>query len=185
MAEHPTIAPPSAGTAPVLVRSARPEEYAAAGALVADVYAAAGYAHGGYLDVLRDAACRAAVAELLVATDAAGRVVGTVTYAAGGTPFADIAGPDEAEFRMLAVDPAARGRGVGAALVRWCVARAWAQGKRRLAMSTQPGMADAHRLYQRLGFRRAPERDWSPEPGLSLRVYAIDIGEDGRGGHPR
>lgn len=165
--------------APVSVRPARPGEHASAGQLVADAYAAAGYAHGAYLDVLRDAAGRSAVAEVvvLVAVEAGGRVLGTVTYAAGGTPFADVAAPDEAEFRMLAVDSKARGRGVGEALVRSCLDRARANGKRRLVMSTQPGMTTAHRLYERLGFRRAPDRDWSPasEPGLRLRVYAREV----------
>ncbi|MDP9365209.1 MAG: GNAT family N-acetyltransferase, partial [Chloroflexota bacterium] len=87
------------------------------GDLVADVYAAEGFAHGDYVDVLRDAARRAAEADLLVAVDPGGRVVGTLTFAPGGTRWADVAAPDEAEFRMLAVPPAARGRGVAERLV--------------------------------------------------------------------
>lgn len=176
---------PDDASAAVTVRIATPAEYAAAGALVAAVYAAEGRADGPYLAVLRDAAGRAAVADLLVATDPAGRLLGTVTYAAGGSPLADIAAPGEAEFRMLAVAPETRGRGVGAALVRACVDRARAQAKRHLVMSTQPEMRTAHRLYERLGFARAPERDWSPEPGLNLRVYAIDLVGDGIGNDPR
>jgi len=169
---------PDETAAVVTVRIARPDEYAVAGDLVAAVYGAAGYAAGPYLDVLRAAARRAAVADLLVAVDAAGRILGTLTYASGGTPLADVAAADEAEFRMLAVDPAARGRGVGAALVRAALQRARTQGKRRLVMSTQPAMRPAHRLYERLGFARAPERDWSPEPGLNLRVYARELATD-------
>lgn len=78
--------PPPAAPGAVSIRLARPDEYAAAGDLVADVYGAAGYAAGPYLGVLRDAARRAAIADLLVAVDAAGRVLGTLTYAPGGTP---------------------------------------------------------------------------------------------------
>jgi hypothetical protein len=37
--------------------------------------------------------------------------------------------------------------------------------------STEP----AHRLYQRLGFVRCPERDWSPLPGVELVVYRLDL----------
>ena len=162
------------------VRDARAEEYAAAGDLVAEVYGAEGFADAPYLAVLRDAGRRAAEADLLVATDRAGRILGTVTYAPGGTAWADIAGADEAEFRMLAVAPGARRHGVGGRLVRACVERARAQGKRRLVLSSQPTMDSAHHLYERLGFVRAPERDWSPEPGLNLRVYAMELGPKGK-----
>jgi ribosomal protein S18 acetylase RimI-like enzyme len=171
--------PPAATAGPdgIEIRLARPAEYAAAGDLVADVYAAEGFAHGAYVDVLRDAARRAAEADLLVAVDAGGRVVGTLTFAPGGTPWADVAGPDEAEFRMLAVLPAARGRGIAERLVRASIERARAGGHRRLVLSSQPEMRAAHRLYERLGFARTPERDWSPEPGMRrLRVFVLDLG---------
>ena len=36
---------------------------------------------------------------------------------------------------MLAVDPAFRGQGVGAALVEWCVARARDSGRRALSFT--------------------------------------------------
>jgi ribosomal protein S18 acetylase RimI-like enzyme len=169
----PTAAPIS--ITPVLVRVAHPEEYEAIGNLVADVYRDEEFVHGAYLDVLRDAAGRAAAAELLVAIAPDGQLAGTITYAAGGTPFADVAGPDEAEFRMLAVAPAARGHGVGERLVQACITRAHGQGRERLVISTQAEMQRAHRLYERLGFVRAPERDWSPEPSVQLRVYRLDL----------
>ena len=160
---------------PVTVRLARPAEYAAVGELTGAVYDAEGFAHGDYLPVLRDAASRAATADLLVAVDAAGRLLGTVTCILGGTPYADVARPGEAEFRMLAVRPEARGEGIGELLVRACIARAWDAGARRLVISTQPEMATAHRLYERLGFTRSPERDWSPEPGVDLRTYTLEL----------
>jgi hypothetical protein len=36
-------------------------------------------------------------------------------------------------------------------------------------------MTSAHRLYERLGFTRLPERDWSPMPGIDLLVYCRDL----------
>jgi hypothetical protein len=33
----------------------------------------------------------------------------------------------------------------------------------------------AHRLYERLGFTRLPQRDWSPVPGIDLLVYATEL----------
>jgi len=160
----------------VIVRVARPEEYELVGELAARVYLDEGFvpADHVYLATLRDAASRAAKAELLVAEDGAGQVLGSVTFAADGSPYAE-AGPGEASFRMLVVDPAARGRGVGEALVRACIERATRAGARMLRLSTQPKMHAAHRLYQRLGFTRTPEHDWTPGPGVDLRTYALPL----------
>jgi hypothetical protein len=36
-------------------------------------------------------------------------------------------------------------------------------------------MTAAHRLYERLGFTRLPERDWTPLPGVDLLVYSLDL----------
>jgi ribosomal protein S18 acetylase RimI-like enzyme len=52
-----------------------------------------------------------------------------------------------------------------------CLDRARVAGKRRMVISTDPRMASAHRLYERLGFTRLPERDWSPMAGVDLMVY--------------
>ncbi|GGJ10879.1 hypothetical protein GCM10010121_021540 [Streptomyces brasiliensis] len=61
---------------------------------------------------------------------------------------------------MLAADHPARGRGVGDALVRVCVERArGVEGCARIVLSTQRTMRTAHRIHERLGFVRVPERD--------------------------
>jgi ribosomal protein S18 acetylase RimI-like enzyme len=95
-------------------------------------------------------------------------------FIASDSPYAEITDEGEAEFRMLVVDPAARGRGLGEALVRACIERARALGSPRLRLSTLPLMTAAHRLYERLGFVRTPERDWSP-PTVRLLSYALDL----------
>ncbi len=162
----------------MLIRPATPDEYGAIGELAVRVYLAERYirADSHYPAVLRDVASRAEKAELVVAVDGDGRVLGTVTYARGDSPYAETTeGPDEAAFRMLVVDPAARGRGVGAALVGWCVERARADGVRVLRLSTQPEMAAAGRLYQRFGFTRTPHKDWVPEPHVRLLTYAMEL----------
>lgn len=166
------------------IRRAAPEEYALLGELTAQAYLGDGLLGGGeddpYLARLRDVAGRAAVAEPLVAADHTGTVLGGVTYAPPGSPLCDVATPDEAEFRMLAVARAGRGRGAGEALVRACVARARATaGVTALALSTQPAMTGAHRIYRRLGFARTPERDWMPVPDLTLLTYRLDLGSGG------
>ncbi|WP_030704037.1 MULTISPECIES: GNAT family N-acetyltransferase [unclassified Streptomyces] len=163
----------------VTIRAAAPAEHAALGAITAEAYLGDGLLDGPgdpYLARLRAVERRAAEAEVLVAVDPEGALLGGVTYAAPGTPWRDIAGPDEAEFRMLAVARAGRGRGVGEALVRACVERARAaEGVRALVLSTQPAMLPAHRIYRRLGFLRTPGRDWEPVPGLRLMTFRLPL----------
>ncbi|HEX6935200.1 MAG TPA: GNAT family N-acetyltransferase, partial [Actinomycetes bacterium] len=83
--------------------------------------------------------------------------------------------PGEAEFRMLAVAPDARGRGVGGALAQWCVDRAREQGCTAVALSSLPEMQTAHRIYERMGFVRAPDRDWWPSQQTQLIVYLLEL----------
>jgi ribosomal protein S18 acetylase RimI-like enzyme len=129
----------------------------------------------GYVDKLRDAATRDREAELWVAVDDDDAVLGTVTVCHDGSPWREIGRGDEGEFRMLAVAPAAQGQGIGAELVRLCIDRFRESGAPGIALSTLPQMAAAHRLYERHGFVRAPERDWSPVPGVDLVVYHLDL----------
>ncbi|MGP4026970.1 GNAT family N-acetyltransferase [Actinomadura sp. 3N407] len=159
---------------PVIVRPARPDEYDLIGDLTVEVYVDGGLVSpaSSYVGMLRDAAARAAESELLVA-EIGGEVAGAVAYCPPGSPYAEVAGPDEAEFRMLAVREKARGRGVGRAMVRACADRARAAGLTGLRLSTGPDMTAAHRLYERMGFVRTPDRDWAPVPGVDLITYAL------------
>jgi ribosomal protein S18 acetylase RimI-like enzyme len=160
---------------PVEVRVARPGELAAVGRLTVRAYAEFVPAASPYARLLGDAADRADRAELLVAVDDGGELLGTATLVAGNGPYAERAGPGDAELRMLAVDPSARQRGVGAALVQAVLDRAADGGARRLVLSTLPAMAAAHRLYQRFGFRRAPALDHRPVPGVELLAFTLDL----------
>jgi ribosomal protein S18 acetylase RimI-like enzyme len=156
------------------IRRADPADFQRVGELTVRAYVEDGHIaeSAAYAAVLADAATRAESAELWVAVDDAdGDVLGSVTFAPPGCSFVEVAGPGEGEFRMLAVAPDSRGRGVGEALVRQCLGRARDLGLDGLAMSTQPTMASAHRIYERLGFERTPERDWEPVPGVELITY--------------
>ncbi|MFF5250512.1 GNAT family N-acetyltransferase [Streptomyces leeuwenhoekii] len=166
----------------IVIRRAGPGDYAPLGEITANAYLEDGLLDFGeadtYLGELRDVARRAAAAEVLAAVEGE-RVVGGVTFVPSGGPMADIARPGEAEIRMLAVAHAARGRGVGEALVRACADRARAvEGCVRVVLSTQRTMRTAHRLYERLGFVRTPERDWNPLPevdDITLLTYALTL----------
>ena len=158
------------------VRAARAEELDAVGELTAAAYVADGMdPDDSYVEVLADAARRATDAELLVAVDADERLLGTVTMCEPGTPWAEVSRPGELEFRMLAVTPAARGRGVGERLTRAVVDRARERGAHRVVLCSSDYMDVAHRLYRRLGFTRLPCRDWQPVPGLQLLAFALEL----------
>jgi ribosomal protein S18 acetylase RimI-like enzyme len=88
-------------------------------------------------------------------------VLGVVILLHPDSSLRQVALDGEAEFRLLAVRPSARGRRVGEALVSQCVRRAAAPplSARALVLWTQPRMTAAQRLYERLGFRRTPQRD--------------------------
>lgn len=159
------------------VRLAEIGELPEIGAISIAAYRADGFLADGspYAARLADTASRHRDAELLVATDETDRLLGTVTVCRPGTPYAQVAAHDELEFRMLAVHPEARGRGAGQALVDSVLDRARAEGFRGVALSTGPTMLTAHRLYQRLGFRRAPDRDWPVNERVSLLVFELEL----------
>ena len=156
----------------VIVRDARPDELAGIGDLRVAAYRADGFlpATSTYVATLRTLGADGQ-GEVLAAVDG-GQVVGTVMLQ--GWPAGQMArGPGEAEVRALAVDPHARGRGVGAALVTAVIERAAGQGIRHLVLLTLPEMRAAHQLYTRAGFGRLPDRDWSPRPGAILLAYGL------------
>ncbi|MFC9844999.1 GNAT family N-acetyltransferase [Streptomyces sp. NPDC060223] len=166
----------------IVIRRARPEDYDTVGEITAQAYLGDGLLDfgesDGYLAELRDVAKRAAAAEVLVAVEGS-QLLGGVTFVPAGGPMSDIARPGEAEIRMLAVARPARGRGAGESLVRACIARArTTDGCERVVLSTQRTMHTAHRIYERLGFTRNPQRDWNPVPHLDdilLLTYELPL----------
>ncbi|MFF4949312.1 hypothetical protein ACWC2K_21835 [Streptomyces chattanoogensis] len=87
----------------ITIRPARPAEFAAVGDLLVEVYLADGLLAFGesdpYAAVLRKVAHRAEHAEVLVAVEPPrGAVLGAVTFAAHGSPYAELAGPGEGDW---------------------------------------------------------------------------------------
>jgi ribosomal protein S18 acetylase RimI-like enzyme len=114
-----------------------------------------------YLTSALDVASRMDGAEVLVA-ELNGRVVGTITfYPNANDEGMPIGFPSHtAGIRATAVDPSARGHGIGRALVDACIERACATGLSRIALHTADFMVAAVALYEKAGFRRAPEYDY-------------------------
>ncbi len=127
-----------------------------------------------YRDRLADVARRDREAEVWVALEGE-ELLGNVTVCPPGSPWCELAADGEGEFRMLAVAPTAQGRGVGHALAALVVERFRRDGARAVVLSSLPAMAGAHRIYERLGFVRAPHRDWSPGAGVDLLAYRLDL----------
>jgi ribosomal protein S18 acetylase RimI-like enzyme len=130
-----------------------------------------------YEDELLDVAGRLATNPVFGAFDG-DEPVGCVTFVPDATSaHAEDLEDDEAAFRMLAVARNAQGRGVGEALVRACLDLARDDGKRAVFIYSGDWMTTAHRLYERLGFVRVPQRDWRlDDPPILLLGLARALG---------
>jgi predicted N-acetyltransferase YhbS len=159
------------------IRRARREDYAAVGEVTLAAYEPLlGAAGASYAERLRNAEARDHEAELWVAVAPDDReVLGTVTLCREGSPWREIGVADEGEFRMLAVAPHAQGQGIGEALARHVIDRFREEGAVAVVLSSTPLMDAAHRLYERLGFGRCPERDWEPLPGVELLAFRLEL----------
>jgi predicted N-acetyltransferase YhbS len=106
-------------------------------------------------------------------------LVGTVLLLPAGIPLTRPTGLHTTltwpEIRLLAVAPAARGHGVGAALVRECLRRGRQAGAAAVTLHTTDMMPVAQAMYQRMGFERAPQLDFEPSPGITIKGYRFDF----------
>ena len=107
---------------------------------------------------------------MVVAVDERGGFVG---MASGGPAWDDM---DGAALYGMWVDPAARGQGVGEALIGVIASWAQASGYERLGLGVTIGNDTAVRLYERLGFEdtglRFPLRD---DTSLVVRYLATRL----------
>jgi GNAT superfamily N-acetyltransferase len=147
----------------VLIRLAVPEEYAVIGELREAAYSNDYEISGHYRVALRDVAADSAGQaghEVWVAVDRHdGRLLGTVTVPRPGGHISELGRDGELDFRLLAVDPTARRRGIGWLLVEHVIALAAERGDRRVVMNSGPEMTGAHQLYYAMGFTRLMERE--------------------------
>lgn len=159
-----------------VVRPARDEEYDAVGRLCVEAYDAAHQLEPGspYAATLVDARGRADDSIVLVA-ERDGELVGTVTICLPGSESREIGQEDEVEFRFLAVAPQAWRTGVADALVRVVEEHAVEVGATTLAICVRDTNTGAAAMYERRGFTRVPERDWSPRPGVDLLVLTREV----------
>jgi GNAT superfamily N-acetyltransferase len=169
----------------VLIRPIRPEEHYALGELTVAAYHSLPDVmdhQDAYDRQLRDVARRAETSCVLVAVGSEGELLGGVTYVCGpDDPYSEELTEGEAGMRMLAVDPARQGQGIGRLLAQACLDRARAAGRKCLVLHTGAWMPGAIALYEKMGFVRKPEIDFAPAPGIDLIAYSFDltVGEPG------
>jgi ribosomal protein S18 acetylase RimI-like enzyme len=104
-----------------------------------------------------------------------GRILGTIMLQGRQDGGQLVSSEHEAEIRALAVAPQGQGKGTGSALLQAAIAHAERAGVRNLVLLTQADMRAAQHLYRRAGFRRLPDRDWSPRPGITLVAYGLPL----------
>jgi len=108
-----------------------------------------------------------------------GRIVAAVLLYPAGARLVSTGGGSMTltfpEVRLLAVAPSARGQGIGALLMDECVRRARESGAEALTLHTTDMMRAAMQLYERLGFRRMPELDFEPAPGVTVKGFRLDL----------
>jgi GNAT superfamily N-acetyltransferase len=163
----------------IIIRPAVEADFDSIARITKDSYLAAGYfdsADHPYMQQIQEVAARAAKATIWVA-ERNRQVVGSVTLALAGEPYADIALEDELEFRMLVVDPGVQRSGAGQAMVKAIIEHARSlDGIKGVALTTGRTWESAHGLYRKTGFRRVPERDWLiPGTDIKLLVYRLDV----------
>jgi GNAT superfamily N-acetyltransferase len=111
-----------------------------------------------------------------------GVILGSVLLYPPGTAFST---SDEGpltcpEVRLLAVAPDARGQGIGTALMKECIRRARRMGAVCLNLHTTDMMRVAMRMYERMGFVRAPELDFHPDPSVTVKAYRLKLEDVGK-----
>jgi GNAT superfamily N-acetyltransferase len=93
-----------------------------------------------------------------------------------GCVFCVAADEQTAQLRTLLVDPAARGRGLGARLVDECLRFAGQAGYERVKLWTNDPLSSARKIYLSRGFRlveEEPHRSFGAT--LTGQVYELDL----------
>jgi GNAT superfamily N-acetyltransferase len=162
----------------VEIRPVRPEEYEEAGRVTRLAYEE--FNDPGdddwedYLRRVADVSGRAPLMPVLVAAEE-DRILGSATLEVGDGIGDDPLEPGTANLRMLGVDPGARGRGVGRALVEACIEWTRDAGLDAITLHTTALMTAAHQLYASMGFVRDTARDWDVTPTFTLYAYRLNL----------
>lgn len=132
-----------------------------------------------YRAEIADVRSRMPFSQLIVAEHEAA-LRGAVTFYPDATKSQHQGWPDGfTEIRLLSVDPAVRGLGIGRLLTDECIRRAKDLGAHTIGLHTSHLMWVARDMYERMGFVRAPQYDFTPDPvdmpDLIAIAYTLEI----------
>jgi GNAT superfamily N-acetyltransferase len=119
--------------------------------------------------------------EILVALTPDDNIAGAVVYfsdmkyyGSGGTATRE---ENASGFRLLAVDPARRGHGIGSILIDECIQKAVFEKHSQIIIHTTEAMQRAWKMYERRGFQRSADLDFMqgglPVFGFRLKLSSI------------
>jgi ribosomal protein S18 acetylase RimI-like enzyme len=153
------------------IRNAKPHEFSDIGKLMVRVYSQLdGFPketeQPNYYQMLASvgALTNKPETELLVAVSPENKIAGAVVYfgdmqhyGSGGTATQE---QNSSGFRLLAVDPAARGQGIGKLLTQACIRKAQGKKSKQLIIHTTQAMQIAWKMYESTGFKRSEDLDF-------------------------
>ena len=116
--------------------------------------------------------------ELLVAATSDNKILGAVVYfgdmkyyGSGGTATKE---QNASGFRLLAVNPSIRGKGIGKLLTLECINKARIKKQKQVVIHTTKAMMTAWKMYENMGFKRSEDLDFMqselPVFGFRLRL---------------
>ena len=133
--------------------------------------------YDAYMRDLRELVASRADKDFLVA-EVDGRLLGAVAFYRDASLQGWKLPHEWAGMRALAVDPEARGRGIGRQLAEACVLWAWRIGRAVISLHNSEFQAPARKLYLQMGFQRCPQFDFNvgdlPDLNLKGERLAID-----------
>lgn len=167
------------------IREAKPEEYSQLGDLMVMVYSQLeGFPKQdeipGYYHVLKNVGefTKQPKVKLFVAVSKLGKVDGGLVYfgdmkyyGAGRKPTTS---QKAAAFRLLAVNPEIRGKGLGKLLINACINQAKKEGHKHLVIHSTKSMMIAWNMYERMGFSRFPEIDFK-QNNVSVYGFRLEL----------
>jgi len=153
------------------VRDAKPKEFTLIGELMIQVYGnLSGFPsqqeQPEYYKMLANVGnlTKNTKTRLLVAVNSNNQVLGAVVYIGDiknyGAKNVAYSEKNAAGFRLLAVHPTARGKGIGKLLVNYCLKTAKLENNKQLIIHSTHAMKIAWKMYEKLGFKRATELDF-------------------------
>lgn len=154
-----------------LVRDAAPEEFQEIGKLMVTVYSQlAGFPskeeQPNYYQMLANIGklTENPGIRLLVAISPEGKIDGAVVYigdmnyyGSGGTATSE---KNASGFRLLAVNPKTRGKGIGKLLIQTCINLAKNASQVQLIIHSTKAMHIAWEIYEKIGFERSVDLDF-------------------------